>query len=68
MVIDAILQPGIALGVRTRLALEHDRAAVRKDHPVPDEQHTPLPKPTPLSYCPMTRVPWHEQDLPVGLS
>src|SRR5436305_1880419 len=42
MVIDAILQPGIAFGVRARLALEGDRAAVRKDHSVPDEQHTPL--------------------------
>jgi hypothetical protein len=67
MVIDAILQPGIALGVRTRLApstIERPFGKIIRFQ----TSSTPLPKPTPLSYCPMTRVPWHEQDLPVGLS
>jgi hypothetical protein len=45
MIIDAILKPGIAFGVRTGLAFQHDRAAVREDQPVPDEQDAPLPEP-----------------------
>jgi hypothetical protein len=42
MIIDAILKPGIAFGVRAGLAFQHDRAAVREDQPVPDEQDAPL--------------------------
>ena len=42
MIVDAVLEPGIAFSVRAGLALEHDRAAVRQDQAVPDEQHAAL--------------------------
>ena len=42
MVIDAVLQAGETFGVGTWLAFENDRPAVRKDQPVPDQQHAAL--------------------------
>jgi hypothetical protein len=42
VVIDAVLQTGIAFGIRTRLTLKHDAAAVREDQPAPYEEHTAL--------------------------
>jgi hypothetical protein len=44
MIVDVILKPGVALGVRARLALQNDRVAARHDDPCPDQQHTALPK------------------------
>ena len=42
MIIDAILKPGIAFRVGAGLVFKHDRLAVRKNDPVPDEQDTRL--------------------------
>src|ERR1700677_2973343 len=38
VVIDLVFQAGIALRIGARLALEHDRPAIRHDQPVPDQQ------------------------------
>ena len=42
VIIDTILQAGIALRVCAWLAFQHDRTAVRENQPVPDEQDTAL--------------------------
>src|SRR5690606_15804697 len=42
VIIDAILKAGIAGSIGACLALEHDRAAVGEDHPVPDQQDAAL--------------------------
>ena len=42
MIIDAILEPGIAFRVGAGLVLKHDRLAVRKNDAVPDEQDARL--------------------------
>jgi len=44
MVIDAILKPGIAGSVSTRLAFQHDGAAIGQDQAVPDEEDAALPE------------------------
>src|SRR5262249_60363682 len=42
MIIDLVLQSGIAFGVSTRLTFEHNRTAVRKDEASPDEENARL--------------------------
>lgn len=44
MIVDVILQAGIALSVGAWLALENDGPAIRQDQPVPNQQHALLPK------------------------
>lgn len=61
MIIDAIFKTSVTFGIGTRLSLQHDRATVRKNQPIPDKQHATLPKPTPLSYCPITCCPLRDQ-------
>jgi hypothetical protein len=69
MIIDAILQPGIAFGVRAGLAFEHDRAAVREDQPVPDQQHAALAEAdAAVILADDARALRDQQDRPVGLS
>ena len=42
VIVDAVLQTGVALGVGAGLPLQHDRPAVRHDEAVPDQQHAAL--------------------------
>src|SRR5665213_1645574 len=42
VIVDLILQAGIALRVGTRLTLQHDRAAVWHDQAIPDEERARL--------------------------
>src|SRR5262245_66042392 len=42
MIIDLVLESGIAFGVSTRLTFEHNRTAVRKDEASPDEENARL--------------------------
>ncbi len=42
MIVDAILKPGIALRVGSRLTFQYNGTPVRKDQPVPDEQYPTL--------------------------
>ena len=42
MIVDAVLEAGIAFGVGAGLAFQNDGAAVRNDQPVPDQQHAAL--------------------------
>src|SRR5579883_451216 len=44
MVVDLVLEAGIALRVGAGLTLQNDRAAVRHDQAIPDEERTCLPK------------------------
>src|SRR5579884_1503649 len=44
MVVDLVLEAGIALRVGARLTLQNDRAAVRHDQAIPDEERTCLPE------------------------
>ena len=44
MIIDLVLEPGIAFGVSTRLTFEHNGTAVRKDETSPDEENARLPE------------------------
>src|SRR3546814_6033370 len=63
MVIDTILQAGVTFGVSTRLALENDGPAVRKDQPVPDKQHAALPElHIVVILADDARALWHQQD------
>ena len=45
MVIDAVFQSGIARRIGDWLAIEHNRATIRQDEPVPGQQHPALPEP-----------------------
>ena len=44
MIVDLVLETGIAFGISTGLSLQHDGAAVGKDHPRPHQQHARLPE------------------------
>ena len=44
MVVDLVLEAGIAFGIGARLTLQNDRAAVRHDQAIPDEQRACLPE------------------------
>src|SRR5690242_17619605 len=44
VVVDLVLEAGIALGIGAGLTLQHDRATVRHDQAIPDEERTCLPK------------------------
>ena len=44
VVVDLVLEAGIAFGIGAGLTLEHDRAAVRHDQAIPDEQRARLAK------------------------
>lgn len=44
MIVDSILESGVAFRVGAGLTLQHDGPAIREDQPVPDQQHTALPK------------------------
>src|SRR6516165_1120014 len=44
MIIDLVLESGIAFGVSTRLTFEHNGTAVRKDEASPDEENARLPE------------------------
>src|SRR6185312_4815232 len=64
MVIDTILKPGIAFGIGARLALQHDRAAIREDQPVPDQEHPTLAEANAIVVLANhAGALWDEQDL-----
>src|SRR5882762_8083178 len=42
VIVDLVLEPGIAGGIGARLTLQHDRTAVRHDQASPDQQYTRL--------------------------
>src|ERR1041384_1272386 len=44
MIVDLVLQPGIALSVGAWLAFQHNRSSVRHDEPGPDEERSRLAK------------------------
>ena len=44
MIIDLVLESGIAFGVSTLLTFEHNGTAVRKDEASPDEENARLPE------------------------
>ena len=67
MIIDAILQPGITFGVRTRLAFQHDRAAVGHDEAVPGQQDAALTEADAIVIlAEQPRALWHQQDAARG--
>jgi hypothetical protein len=44
MIVNLVLKAGITRGIRARLALQHDRAAVWHDQASPDQEDTRLPE------------------------
>ena len=42
MIVDLVLEAGIAGGVGAGLPLQHDRGSIGHDEPGPDEEHAPL--------------------------
>jgi hypothetical protein len=44
VIIDLVLESGIAFGVSTRLTFEHNGTTVRKDEASPDEENARLPE------------------------
>ena len=44
MIVDLVLETGIAFGVGARLTFEHDGATIGKDEPSPDEENARLPE------------------------